>query len=152
VVKKCLCHRITSVTDPKDNSTEKDLLERILRQRAKRLGVTEADVLAQSTLEKSSLRTIEKRSEESGLSPIEVLEQELNTDDDNPYPGPDCLLPHEFVQFLETGALPEDRAKHLNSCDPCGALVVAMRPSHEQAKEFKRALELREKVAFEATR
>jgi hypothetical protein len=117
------------------------LLEDIVRRRAERLGISESEVLEESRKEQSSLREIIKRSEETGRSALDLLQEELDSTKESDYPGPECLLPHELELLQTSGKLDDSRMEHLNTCDSCRALTSAMTPTRQHCEEFAEAVQ-----------
>ena len=54
------------------------------------------------------------------------------------FPGPACLLPHEISLYCQTGTLPDERLRHLDSCIFCRALGESLVPDPEKIQEFRR--------------
>jgi len=116
------------------------LLENVIAQRARRLGISEADMLAEAEQHPETIRVLTELAAAREVSPVQVLRDVMSNVPQASYPGPECLLPHEFAALVANGELPGARKDHLRLCEPCRALAERGKPSPERVSQFKRAL------------
>ncbi len=75
---------------------------------------------------------------ERGITVQEVLDSAMDPVLNPTYPGPDCYLPDEVLDYQRTGELPKDRLRHRQECWQCAALLDTVVPDPEQVKQFRR--------------
>src|SRR5262249_49651748 len=70
---------------------------------------------------------VEKRAEAEGRTLESVLQEYSERLKQSDYPGPDCFLPDEIMEYAE-GVLPEARLLHAENCRGCATLLAASKP------------------------
>ena len=119
------------------------LLDNVIAQRARRLGISEEQMLAEAEQHPETVRVLTELAAARGVSPVQILRDVMSNLPQVNYPGPECLLPHEFASLVDKGELPSARADHLRQCEPCRALAGRLKPSAEKVLQFKKALKER---------
>src|ERR1700726_4741934 len=107
------------------NDKNAKLLERIVNERAKRLGVSRRDVLGNMTKKPQFLSAAEEHATfELTGTPASILRQDLDRLATSEYPGPECIMPYEIEEFQESGlhGLTADRINHIQDCFCCTIL------------------------------
>jgi len=115
--------------------------ERILTERAARLGVTPEAALL---LEAKPLYLVEaeKRAETEGRSLESVLDEFRERLTRSSYPGPNCFLPDDILEYAD-GALSADRLVHAETCAACATLLESSRSLERAEKEIREAIRQR---------
>jgi hypothetical protein len=123
------------------NPRDPSFLNRVIKERAERLGVGEADVRKGLSGKPQFLRAAERRA--AGLfagSAQEILRRDLSGLTRDEYPGPDCIMPYEIDDLREKGlpALAGERFGHAQECTFCSALLASLDPTEVNLQDFLR--------------
>lgn len=124
----------------KDASAEAhDRFKKILQRRAARLNISPEEVAEAARFENEKplfLLAADRRAELEGSSPETILQQYSQRLADSNYPTDDCLTPEEVVDLNELGRLPDERLAHVNNCNACSTLLIALLPSEKIVGDF----------------
>jgi len=82
------------------------------------------------------LLAAEERARAEGISVAELFERYAQRLSITDYPTGDCVTPDEIQELCDTGSLPAERLKHLDTCDGCVALWAASMPSEKGVEHF----------------
>ncbi|SRR5712691_278400 len=125
---------------------EKDtnLLQRVIKKRAERLGITEDEVIASASGNLQFLKAAEESARAERGSASEILNFDLAQLQECIYPGPDCVMPYELDSFRQQGSIQIDpaRLEHVRHCAYCAALVSAAQPDPGKLRRFARSVDL----------
>lgn len=107
--------------------------EKILAQRAVRLGIPIAEIQASAISEPRFVAAAIDKG--TATSSDDVLLEDSHRRQQSTYPTEECLEPHE-VELCLLGQLDSARMKHLESCTACNALIAACQPSEARLQRF----------------
>jgi hypothetical protein len=126
------------------NDKDASLLQRIIKQRATRLGVSEDEVIASATGRPQFLRAAEEHARTERVSAEEILNRDVVQLEASQYPGPDCIMPYELEAFRDPdlSRVPSERLQHARQCVYCSVLLPALQPDQVKFQQFVRSAEL----------
>ena len=75
---------------------------------------------------------VERRAQMENRSVQDVLVEYTEQLHRSTYPGPNCFLPDELSEFIDTG-LSEERLRHAKGCPSCATLLSMSRPLDDAA-------------------
>lgn len=108
--------------------------ERIVRQRAKRLGVTVDEALNTAPREPRFIRAAEERGRRLGMSGDEILRLDLERIESSSYPGQNCLQPCDVEDYIDGRPLADISKAHLKECAGCRTLLKVAEPTEESVQ------------------
>ena len=118
----------------------KERLDRLLREEANRLGVSE-ETLIHDAQGGPLFGAAEARARRAGLdSTAGLLGHDQTRITTSRYPTPSCFEPFE-VDLMASGRLDSDRLKHLEECSACRGLVNYVTPPAQGEIEFAREVQ-----------
>src|SRR5712691_1506861 len=109
---------------------EQNILDRVVNQRAQRLGISRDTVLLSAKGEPLFLRAAE--------NDPDLLARDLLYLEQLQYPGPDCIMPYELEVFDEVGYrnIVAEHLDHLRDCVFCSSLLSSAHPNSGRLREF----------------
>lgn len=110
---------------------DKEILERLLIQRAARLGTAHTE---RSRHTGALPRFLEAKGQ------TDTLGRDLTTLAHSEYPQPDCVMPYEVETLVRTGlsGTSPERRGHIEACTFCLTMISGIEPNITRAKEFLR--------------
>lgn len=107
---------------------------RLMRNLAKSKGVKRR--VAKPETKPKFLIAAEEKAHQLDIPVEDILNDDLHRMRKSKYPGPDCLEPYEVEEFVAAGELSDDILSHIDTCDPCKALLLSAKPKKEALQAF----------------
>jgi hypothetical protein len=111
-------------------SQNKNVFDRVVAERAIRLGSSRKQVLRSGHRNPAFLRAVENNRS--------ILNADLAKLGHSRHPLPECLMPYELEEIQRTGSqgLAADRADHARSCVYCSSLLTLVGADSRYVDEF----------------
>jgi hypothetical protein len=123
------------------NPKHSNFLSRIIKDRAERTSISEADIRRGAKGEPQFLRAADQEATVLFVgSTQEVLRRDLSGLVGREYPGPNCIMPYEIDEFRENGitTVAARRISHAQECTFCSSLLSSLEPSEINLEAFLR--------------
>jgi hypothetical protein len=124
------------------NPEDLSALNRVIKRRAERLGMGEAQVRKGLSGKPQFLRAAERQAKNLFAgSPQKILRADLSDLTHFEYPSPDCIMPYEIDELRDRGisSLAGERFAHAKECPFCTALLASLDPNEVNLRDFLRA-------------
>jgi hypothetical protein len=113
-----------------------EFYDSLLEERSKRLGVTLEEAAELGNDKPLFMQATERRAERLGTTPDHLLADYAKRIKESNYPSPYCLKPDEVQDFSATGQLSPEQSSHLETCQPCRALLESIRLSPSRVEQL----------------
>jgi hypothetical protein len=111
------------------NKKEQAEFDKLLQERATRLGLSLEDAQRQLARKPRYLESAESLRRERGMGSTQLLAQdEKRLERESSYPGPNCLNPSEIEHYVATAQLSPEATTHLDACVECESLLASLKP------------------------